>query len=73
MIMKRSRFDRALDYFPIICYLFFWFQGAFSASMMTEDPRLVKLGFVTIPALAVMTVALFRIRRKNRGQEERGE
>ena len=72
MIMEKKRFDKILDYFPIIAYFTFWFQGAAVASLLTGDPRLVKLGFVTIPAIAAMIVAVFKIRKQHRQQEKTG-
>ena len=67
----RSRYDQALDYFPLLAYLGFWVQGALIPSIMTGEVKLMLLGFVTTPALVCLALAALRIRR-NHG-EERGE
>jgi uncharacterized membrane protein len=64
--MEKSRFDRALDYFPILAYFGFWLQGAALAAVITGDVRLMALGLVTIPAVAAMVVAVLRIRLRHK-------
>ncbi|UCD85277.1 MAG: hypothetical protein JSU92_03540 [Deltaproteobacteria bacterium] len=69
--MEPSRFDKILDYFPILAYFFFWLQGAAIGAIITGDPRLMKLGFVTLPAIAAMILAVFRIRKRHREDTRR--
>lgn len=68
--MEKSRFDRIFDYFPILAFAGFWLQGAFIGALVTGDPRLIKLGFVTFPAIIAMLLAVFRIRAKHREHAE---
>ena len=63
---QSSRFDKILDYFPILAYFCFWLQGAAIGAIITGEPRLMKLGFVTIPAIVAMILAVFRIRKRHR-------
>ncbi len=63
---QSSRFDKILDYFPILAYFGFWLQGAAIGAIITGDPRLMKLGFVTIPAIAAMFLAIFKIHKRHR-------
>ena len=65
MKMDKQKFDRLLDYFPIIAYFGFWLQGAAISSIFTGEPRLMALGFVTAPAIAAMIWAAFKIRRRH--------
>lgn len=62
--MKNSRFDRALDYFPLLAYFGFWFQGAALGALLTRDPRLIAFGLITLPALIALTAAAVKIRRR---------
>jgi hypothetical protein len=66
LTMDKEKFDKLLDYFPIIAYFGFWLQGAAISSVFTGDPRLVALGFVTAPAIAAMLWAAFNIRRRHK-------
>lgn len=65
MKMESTRFEKFLDYLPLLAYFSFWIQGAFLPSFMTEEPRLVWLGVVTLPALIALILAAMRIRRRN--------
>ena len=71
MIMKGNRFDKILDYFPIMAYAGFYLQGAVLAAIKIGDPRLMALGIVTIPAVAAMIVAIIRIRRRHITADEK--
>jgi len=66
--MDEKRFDKLLDYFPLLAYFGFWLQGAAISSVITGDPRLMALGVVTLPALAAMVAAAVRIRRRHEGE-----
>ena len=68
--MERSRFDRALDYFPILAYAGFWLQGAALSALITGDLRLIALGLITLPALFAMALAILRIRVRHRESSE---
>ena len=63
--MEPSRFDKILDYFPILAYFCFWLQGAAIGAIITGEPRLMKLGFVTIPAIVAMLLAVFKIHKRH--------
>ena len=63
--MKDTKFNRALDYFPILAYFGFWLQGAALASIMTGEIRLMALGVVTLPAMAAMAAAVLKIRARH--------
>jgi len=63
--MKTSRFDKLLNYFPILAYLGYWFYGPFIGALIIGDPRFVKLGLVTIPAIAAMLMVALKIHRSN--------
>jgi predicted branched-subunit amino acid permease len=63
--MEKTKFEKAVDYFPLIAYGAFWFQGALIGSIVTEDPKLMALGFVTTPAIAAMIAAAVKIRKEH--------
>jgi predicted branched-subunit amino acid permease len=63
--MSSSRLNPVLDYFPLLAYLGFWLQGAAIGAVITGDPRLIKLGLVTIPALLALLAAFIKIRRRH--------
>lgn len=63
--MKPSRWNQALDYFPILAYFGFWLQGAALGAILTGDPRLLKLGFVTAPAILAMLLAAVKIHHQH--------
>jgi|GEM_PF-3507536 len=67
--METGRFDKILDYFPLISYISFWLQGALLPSFMTEDPRLIRLGVVTLPALICFFIAALRLRSRHKKQQ----
>ena len=64
--MKRSRFDRALDYLPIVAFLLFWLEGGVVCSLMTRDAGLMRLPSVTIPSLVLMIFALKKIGERSK-------
>ncbi len=64
--MERSRVDGLLDYLPILAYFGFWLQGALIGSIVTREPKLIALGFVTAPAIIAMLLAVVKIRRQSR-------
>ncbi|OGP61133.1 MAG: hypothetical protein A2V67_09095 [Deltaproteobacteria bacterium RBG_13_61_14] len=64
--METSRWDQVLDYFPILAYFGFWLQGAVLGAILTGEPRLMKLGFVTAPAILAMLLAVVRIHHQHR-------
>jgi hypothetical protein len=72
MSMEGSRYERLLDYYPILSYAGFWLQGAFIGAILTGDARLMKLGFVTLPAICAMVAAAFRIHKKHKEQTAGG-
>ena len=65
--MESTRFDKLLDFSPLLAYFGFWLQGALLPSFMTEEPRLVWLGIVTLPAIIALILAALRIRRRHIG------
>ena len=64
--MDQEKFDRLLDYFPLLAYFGFWLQGAAISSVFTGEPRLMALGLITLPALAAMAWAALRIRARKK-------
>ena len=64
MIMDSEKFDKLIDYFPVIAYFGFWLQGAAISSIFTGEPRLMALGIVTAPAIAAMIYAAFLIKKR---------
>lgn len=66
--MNSSRFDRLLDYFPLLAYLGFWLQGAALSAVITGDPRLMKLGVVTLPALLALLAAFLKLRCRHQNR-----
>ena len=61
--MDKEKFDKLLDYFPVIAYFGFWLQGAAISSVVTGEPRLMALGFITAPAIVAMAFAAHKIRQ----------
>ena len=66
--MDKDKFDRLLDYFPLLAYFGFWLQGAAISSIFTGEPRLMGLGLVTLPAIAAMLYAAKKIARRHRDE-----
>ncbi len=64
--MEKSKFEKIVDFFPLIAYGLFWLQGALIGSIVTGEPKLMALGFVTIPAIAAMVAAAVKIRRQQK-------
>jgi uncharacterized membrane protein len=71
--MERSGFDRVLDYFPMLAYGGFWLQGAFIGALLTGEPRLMKLGFVTAPAIMAMLLAIVKINKRHKEKSDNQE
>lgn len=63
--MEKSKKSKAVDYFPIIAYFLFWFQGALLGALLTGEPKLIALGVVTTPAILAMIIATIKIYRSH--------
>jgi len=57
-----------LDYFPIFSFFLFWFLSAAAGAAAIRDPALVKLGLLTLPALAAVIYSAYQIRKRRRQQ-----
>ena len=64
--MRPRATDRTLDYFPLIAFALFWFLSAATGAIQIGDPALLKLGLVTLPAVAAVVYCLLRIRARHR-------
>lgn len=65
-MMKRSKADKRLDYYPIIPFFLMWFLGAFLGSLASGNPHLFYMGFVTLPAVAVMGICFYKVYKSHR-------
>jgi len=57
-----SNKKKRLDYFPLIALFCFWFFGAFLGSLQIGDPAHIFLGLVTIPSVALIFLAVLKVR-----------
>lgn len=56
----KGRGDGWIDYLPMAAFLGYWLYAGLLAAAGTGDPRLLRLGLVTLPALAAMAEAIRR-------------
>lgn len=60
--MRPRTTDRSLDYFPLIAFALFWFLAAVTGAIQIGDPSLLKLGLVTLPAVAAVVYCILKIK-----------
>jgi L-lactate permease len=53
--------ERRLDYFPLISFFMFWFLSGAAGAWAIQDPALLKLGLLTLPALAAVALSAYRL------------
>lgn len=49
-----------LDFLPMLAFLAYWLYAGLFAAVVTGDPRLVKLGLITLPVIAAMAAAVYK-------------
>ena len=59
-----ARPSAALDLLPIVAFLAFWLMAGLLSALLTEEPRLLALGVVTLPAVVAACVAAWRVRTR---------
>jgi len=64
-----ERKDNWTDYLPMLAFLGYWLYAGLLAAFMTGDPRLPRLGLITLPVLAAMAEALRRTAAARRRKE----
>lgn len=59
-----------VEFYPYLAIYLFWFFGAFLGSFQVRHrPGIVALGLVTVPSIALITVAAVRTWREVRDRE----
>ncbi len=59
-----------VEFYPYLAIYLFWFLGAFLGSFQVQNrPGIVALGLVTVPSIALITVAAVRTWREIRDRE----
>lgn len=66
--MNERTKNNMLDYLPVLSFFIFWFQAALGGALYIKDPALIKLGVVTLPAVAAMIAAVVRIHAGHRNR-----
>jgi hypothetical protein len=67
--MRPRSSDQTLDYFPLFSFGLFWFLAAVTGAIQIGDPSLLKLGIVTLPAVAATIYCAVKIHAGHRSQD----
>ena len=51
-------------YLPVISLFLYWLYACVAGALVSGDPRLLKLSFVSLPLAAGMALAAWKIRGK---------
>ncbi len=63
--MWKKIWKNRLEFYPYLAIYLFWFMGAFLNSFQVRNrPGIVALGVVTIPSIALITLAAVRTFRE---------
>ena len=55
--MNENSFPRLFRLLPILAFFAYWAYACLAGALLANDPRLVKLGVLTLPLLAAMAAA----------------
>lgn len=61
--MNEKSFPRLFKLLPILTFFAYWAYACLASAVHTNDPRLIKLGLVTLPLLAAMLAAVLKAGR----------
>lgn len=53
-------FPRLFKLLPILAFFAYWAYACLACAVHTSDPRLIKLGILTVPLLAAMAAAALK-------------
>ncbi len=63
--MLRKILKNRIEFYPYFSITLFWFLGSFLSSFQVQNrPGIVLLGVVTLPSIALITVAAVRTYRE---------
>lgn len=52
---------RIFPYLPVVSLFIYWLYGCVAGAIVSGDPRLLKLSFVSLPLVAGMALAAWKI------------
>ena len=59
---------RIFVYLPVISLFGYWFFGCVICAVLTRDPRMLKIGFVSAPLVLGMAACVFKLSRSGGGK-----
>ena len=63
--MLRKIWKNRVEFYPYLSISLFWFLACFTSSLQVRNrPGIVTLGAVTIPSIAMITIAAVKTYRK---------
>jgi len=57
---------KLLGYLPILAFFGYWVYACLICAALTREPRMLKLGIITTPLLAVMAAAALKTARSKK-------
>ncbi|MBI5744634.1 MAG: hypothetical protein HY952_08805 [Elusimicrobia bacterium] len=60
---------RLFPYFPIISLFAYWLYGCVAGALVSGDPRLLKISFVSLPVVLGMALGAVKLYKTARAQE----
>jgi hypothetical protein len=59
--MWKRIWENRIEFYPYLSIYLFWFLGSFASSFQVQNrPGIFALGLVTVPSIALITIAAFR-------------